>query len=362
MKRPSFDARQLRRPLAVALACVSFCLGSLSASAASVGLDRTVPIVGAEKDAVYRKAVLSVVAVRAKTELSEIVVNGFFVGDGTLIATTLPLESEPVSVEVFHAGVTYPAEVVLRDTRTRVLLLKAPGLKAPPLNLLGHGAILPLASQIFAICESDDPLMRFVEARIAGREKNIRGMLLPVTLIRANFATRLDGIGAPLLTTTGDVAGMIVLGVPDEPDSGYALPAAVVKKFADDYIADGKIRRSFLGLSFEDGTTTPRILEVRENGPAALAGLKPGDIILRVGGRNIEQYQDVVDSIYFLTPGQPVVFEVLRGLHRHSYSLTPQKKEEPKAETPPPSVEATPPPTPPAPTPAPAADTTPVDP
>ena len=359
MKKPSFDTRQFRRPLAVAFACVAFSLGSLPAI--SVGLDGTAPVVGAEKDNVYRKAVLSVVAVRAKTELSDIVVNGFFVGDGTLIATTLPLESEPIAVEVFHAGVTHPAEVVLRDTRTRVLLLKVAGLKAPPLSLLGHGINLPLASQIFAVCESEDPLLRFVEARIAGREKNIRGMLLPVTLIRANFASRLDGIGAPLLTPAGHVAGMVVLGVPEEPDSAYALPAAVVKKFADDFMADGKIRRSFLGLSFEDGTTTPRILEVRENGPAALAGLKQGDIILRVGDRGIEQYQDVVDSIYFLTPGEPVVFEILRGLHRHSYSLTPRKKEEPQVETPPSGVVATPPPTP-APIPPPADATPPVEP
>ena len=182
-------------------------------------------------------------------------------------------------------------------------------------------------------------------------------MLLPVTLIRANFATRLDGIGAPLLNSEGKVAGMVVLGVPEAPDTAYALPAAVVKKFADDYIADGKVRRSFLGLSFEDGTTTPRILEVRENGPAAIAGLKQGDIILRVGDRAIEQYQDVVDSIYFLAPGKPVVFEILRGLHRHSYSLTPVKKVEPKAETPPTGVATTPPADP-----APAVATPPADP
>jgi len=179
-------------------------------------------------------------------------------------------------------------------------------------------------------------------------------MLLPVTLIRANFASRVDAIGAPLVTAAGDVAGMVVLGVPDEPESAYALPAAVVKKFADDYLADGKVRRSFLGLSFEDGTTTPRILEVRDGGPAAVGGLMQGDIILRVGDRGIEQYQDVVDSIYFLTPGQPVVFEILRGLHRHTYSLTPRKKVEPKAETPPTGVVANPPPAP-----APAAATTP---
>ncbi len=344
MKKSSIDTRQPRRPLAAACIFVALSLGLLPA--ASVGLGVTAPVAGVKKDAVYRDSVLSVVAVHAKTELSEIIVNGFFVGDGTLIATTLPLESEPISVEVFHAGVAHPAEVVLRDTRTRVLLLKAPGLKAPPLPLLGHSIVLPLASQIFAICESEDPLLRFVEARIAGREKNIRGKLLPVTLIRANFASRLEGIGAPLLTPAGKVAGMIVLGVPDELDSAYALPAAVVKKFADDYIADGKIRRSFLGLSFEDGTTTPRILEIRDNGPAATAGLKQGDIILRVGDRSIEQYQDVIDSIYFLTPGQPAIFEVLRGLHRHTYSLTPRKKAEPKAETPPASAIATPPPTP----------------
>ena len=93
------------------------------------------PGLGNGVGAIYRECCLSVVSVRAKTELGERLTTGFFVGDGSVIATVLDDDTPPESVSVVHVDASYPAKIVVMDERMRVALLVADGLKGKPLGI-----------------------------------------------------------------------------------------------------------------------------------------------------------------------------------------------------------------------------------
>jgi hypothetical protein len=71
--------------------------------------------------------------------------------------------------------------------------------------------------------------------------------------------------------------------------------------------------RGFLGLDVADGDDNPVVRSVLEQGPAARAGVKVGDVITRVAGRSVSDRDDVVRLTKKLTAGSPVKLTVKRG-------------------------------------------------
>lgn len=287
----------------------------------------SLPGLGEGIGAVYRECCLSVVSVRAKTEIGERLTTGFFVGDGSVIATVFEDDSLPETVSVVHVDKVYPAKVVVMDERMRVALLVATGLKGKPLEVDDRSdGYVELAERLYAITESPNPLFRAMEGRVAGVEKLFRSRVLPVKLLRVNLQGTSEMLGAPLVSDEGKVAGVVLFETPDASESFYALPATIVTKIYEDFANAGKLQPGWLGILLEEGTTTPRILECVDGGAAEEVGLQPGDVILRVGRRGVREYQDVVDSMYFLRPGQITELEILRGLEKLTVKVVPKVK------------------------------------
>ena len=108
--------------------------------------------------------------------------------------------------------------------------------------------------------------------------------------------------------------GILLPNLAEGTDTSYALPASVVKKVVTDFKKHGQVQYAWLGAKLEPETTTPKVLLVRENSPAIKAGLKAGDVIRKIGDREISEYQDVVDAFYYLTTGVLTEMEILRGM------------------------------------------------
>lgn len=282
---------------------------------------------GAELGGVYRQACMSVVTIRAANDVESDLTTGFFVADDGLIATVYAGESPPDQVSVAYGGQVYEGTMVAYDAKTRLALVRAGELRGPPLEV-AMSKDVELGALVGIITESIDPLKRLLPGRLAGREKHFRGRLLPVTLLRLNLATGFDpeAFGAPVLTEEGKLAGVLLLEIPGDEASIYALPSEIIDKVRENYLARGKVGYGWIGITLEEGTTTPRILECREGGPASAAGLTTGDVVLALGGKRIEEYQDVVDASYFLTPGKPVKITLLRGMRKFETTLTPVEK------------------------------------
>jgi hypothetical protein len=80
--------------------------------------------------------------------------------------------------------------------------------------------------------------------------------------------------------------------------------------------------RGFLGLDVVDGDANPVVRSVLDEGPAAKAGVKVGDVITRVGGRRVVDRNDVVRLTKKLTAGSSVKLTVQRGDDTRELTLT----------------------------------------
>ena len=141
--------------------------------------------------------------------------------------------------------------------------------------------------------------------------------------------------GGPLVNMRGEIIGIneISYGL------GGAIPGNIARSVADQIIARGKVRRSWLGIDaqalFKHGKDEHGVLiaGVLEHSPADQAGFKPGDLLLRVGGhatdvRFEEQMAEVMTLLAGLPIGQEVTAVVRRGGKDVTLRLVPVEREE----------------------------------
>jgi serine protease Do len=103
--------------------------------------------------------------------------------------------------------------------------------------------------------------------------------------------------GGPLVNLKGEVVGINTRG---GGGVGFAIPGNTVKKVLQQALTFKEVRRGWLGLSVLPVNNLDRdrgalVSSVFPDGPAAKAGIKPGDVILKIGGRpiNVRSFEDV---------------------------------------------------------------------
>jgi serine protease Do len=125
--------------------------------------------------------------------------------------------------------------------------------------------------------------------------------------------------GGPLVNMDGDVVGLTTGG---NEGIGFAIPANTVKKIYIALLERGRVRRGWLGIAVQPltpdlalafGTRDARgllIADVAPHGPAALAGMRPGDVVRELDGQRLERRIELDRMLDDLTPGRSVTVEL----------------------------------------------------
>ncbi|PMR68742.1 Do family serine endopeptidase [Halomonas heilongjiangensis] len=131
-------------------------------------------------------------------------------------------------------------------------------------------------------------------------------------LINAEGA--LVGINTAIFSRSGGSQGI-----------GFAIPANLARNILEALVTQGRVIRGWLGIEAQElnqelaasfGLQAPRgvvIAGVTPGGPAALAGLQPGDVLLAVDGRQILDARMAMSDIAAVEPGTELPLTVLRG-------------------------------------------------
>lgn len=154
-------------------------------------------------------------------------------------------------------------------------------------------------------------------------------------LIQTDAPINQGNSGGPLINIEGQVIGInsaIISSTGGSNGIGFAIPSNLARFLAETLIEKGKVERGAMGLmpanlkpfekqklNLEGGAV---VEEIPNNGAAAMAGLKKGDIIVRVGTFPIKSQMDVRLSMYRYGPGQSVDVEVVRGGERKTFKVT----------------------------------------
>lgn len=128
-----------------------------------------------------------------------------------------------------------------------------------------------------------------------------------------NVAGELIGINTAIASETGSYAGY-----------GFAVPVNLVKKVVNDIMKYGKVQRALLGVSIQEINQTLAdekdlsdlkgvyVAEVVDGGAAEKAGIKQGDVILKVAGVEVNSSSRLQEEVGKYRPGDKVVFTVRR--------------------------------------------------
>jgi S1-C subfamily serine protease len=325
MERSSFRTLLLGAaiPCAALLATAAFAAAPKAAPApAAPGNTAYQHLVDAANAAVTVKAKAIANARSIKTLGEERTGAGVLIAPEGLVLTIGYLILEADQVEVTTArGRTLPATVVAYDHATGFGLLRPIG----PLD------VKPIRLGSSANVESLDRLMTVG----GGGEESVT---VATVVSRRPFAgyweymlddaiftspPRPDHSGAALINKDGELVGIGSLFVMDAASPGERLPGNMfvpidlLKPILAEMIRTGRQKggmRPWLGVSSLEEDGRIKVMRVSDDGPAAEAGLTPGDIILSMGGEKLETLPDFYRRLWAAgAPGVEVQLKVLHG-------------------------------------------------
>lgn len=260
----------------------------------------------------------AVVRVEARDPQGVIKGTGFFIDPIGTVYTLSAIVGGAEEVTVHFGGKSFPAEVLATDPRSGIALLRTePG---AAFLQAGNSSDLPIAAPIVLFGYPLDMELSPGFGLLAGRDRRIGNLYFPTTHLRVNAPVLRGQGGSPLLDTNGRVVGIVTSSV-DGGATCYALPIEAAEKVRREVARFGEPRPGWVGVRVDNcpkiaENSRAIVCEIDPSAPAGKAGLKTGDLILRIGSMKVSHREDVLDASFFLTAGDPAEIEILRDGER----------------------------------------------
>lgn len=163
-----------------------------------------------------------------------------------------------------------------------------------------------------------------------GRSLRAQSGRLIENIIQTDAPLNPGNSGGPLVDSRGRVVGINTAVIYGSQGICFAIPVNTAKWVTAQLIRDGKVRRAYLGISGQaaaiarglvleyglPAASGVRVVEVQPGTAAADAGLRSGDLIVRIGETAVDSPDDLQRALAAHPIGQPLPIEVLRGAER----------------------------------------------
>lgn len=227
------------------------------------------------------------------------------------------------------------ATVVGSDERTDVALLKVKGSDFPELRT-GNVDRLRVGEPVLAIGSPFGFDYSASAGIVSAKMRNMMGET-SVPFIQTDVALNPGNSGGPLFNQNGEVVGVnsrIFSGTGGYMGLSFSIPIDVAMDVADQLKKNGKVTRSYLGVMLQDidrnlaeSYNLPKpegslVTQVTPNSPAAKAGFKSGDVILKYNGSAISRTSDLLNYLNRTLPNQVIQLQVLRDDKVRNISAT----------------------------------------
>ena len=262
--------------------------------------------------------------------------SAFFISkDGYLLTNHHVIENASKVTIMLSDRRELDATVVGSDQRTDVALLKVSGKDFPELST-GNVDTLRVGEPVLAIGSPFGFDYSASAGIVSAKMRNMRGETT-VPFIQTDVALNPGNSGGPLFNTKGEVVGVnsrIFSGTGGYMGLSFSIPIDVAMDVADQLKKNGKVTRAYLGVGLQDVDRTlaeayklPKpegslITQVTPDSPADKAGLKSGDVILKLNGVSILSTVELFTYLNRAVPGQTLNFEILRDDKRQKKSAT----------------------------------------
>jgi len=219
----------------------------------------------------------------------------------------------------------FPAKVIGTDPQTDVAVIKIDATNLPVVKL-GDPNAVRVGEWVVAI-GSPYGFDNSVTAGIVSAKARSLPDGTYVPFIQTDVAVNPGNSGGPLFNMNGEVIGInsqIYSRTGGYQGLSFAIPIDVAAKVQTQLVKFGKVTRGRIGVAIQEvnqslaesfglkKTSGALVSSVDKDGPAAKAGMEPGDVILKIDGREVQGSMDVSGYVADLRPGSTAKVEVWR--------------------------------------------------
>ncbi len=263
---------------------------------------------------------------------------GFFINQSGMVATNHHVIAMPGStVKVLFKGKYYGAKVVGKDAFSDLAILRVENIDPAKYAsvVLGDSDALAVGQRVVIAGNPRGLLGSLSEGIVSGLNRSLGALGAGASwpgMIQTDASVDNGNSGGPMIDkSTGNVVGIVNATI---QSFGFAIPVNALKRFVKNVLLFGKARWGMLGADITDVPVSESAKEiareeyglpevtvdhgalvrkVRENTPAQKAGLKDGDVIVKVGSQLINGSSELVLAVAMSEPGSRGRITVVRG-------------------------------------------------
>lgn len=248
--------------------------------------------------------------------------------DGYILTNNHVVEGADEIEVTLTDGRRASARVIGTDPDTDLAILKV-ALNKLPVIVLGNSDTLDVGDRVLAIGNPFGVGQTVTSGIVSALGRNQLGINTFENFIQTDAAINPGNSGGALVDVSGNLLGIntaIYSRSGGNMGIGFAIPVSTARLVLDSIVRDGKVTRGWIGV--EPSALSPELAEafgvkktiggvivigVAQNGPAAQAGMRPGDVVVRVDGKSVVSAPELLSAVAALKPGTDSVFHVQRG-------------------------------------------------
>ncbi|NBJ13473.1 Do family serine endopeptidase [Microvirga sp. SYSU G3D207] len=254
--------------------------------------------------------------------------SGFVISaDGYIVTNNHVIEDADDIQVAFGENGPVPAKLVGRDPATDIAVLKIDPQPDMAVTTWGDSDAAEPGSWVIAIGSPFGLGGTVTVGVVSARSRDIQSGPLD-DYIQTDAAINRGNSGGPLFNARGEVIGVntaIFSPVGANIGIGFAVPSRTAQSVAEQLIRTGRVERGYVGVRLQE--ITPAIAQalgrsddkgvlvasVEPGGPAEKAGIKTGDVIIRIGDQTVNSGRDLTRAVASLKPGTQARLTVVRG-------------------------------------------------
>jgi Do/DeqQ family serine protease len=248
--------------------------------------------------------------------------------DGLVLTNNHVVESADEIEIAFHDGRKAKAKLVGSDPESDLAVLRVADSRPLTPITFAQADSLRIGDVVLAIGNPFGVGQTVTSGIVSALGRTHLGINTFENFIQTDAAINPGNSGGALVDSNGHLVGINTAIYSQSGGSmgiGFAIPVSLAQSVMEQIVKTGTVTRGWIGVEVQD--MTPELAEsfgvkpdegaliagVMRGGPADRAGVKPGDVLLSVGGKRVKDAQVMLDLIAALAPGEQAVFGLFRA-------------------------------------------------
>jgi serine protease Do len=265
--------------------------------------------------------------------------SGFIIDKSGLIVTNNHVVDGATKIKVkLPDGRTFDAKLVGTDPATDVALLRVKADKPLPTVEFGNDRALRVGDWVVAVGNPFGLSNTVTAGIVSSIGRDIASQDQPYTdFIQIDAPINRGNSGGPTFDLRGQVIGMNSMIFSPTGGSigiGFAIPSSTIKDVVAALQAHGRVARGWLGVQIQPvtpeiasslGLSDPKgalVATIVPESPAARSGVRQGDVIVAINGKDVADAHDVTRRVASLPAGKAAAFTILRDGQRQTVNIT----------------------------------------